>query len=438
MMKKRAAAIMTKTKLSNGLTLIYLHTKNDPVSACHLLIPRGVKSEPADKHGLTALMCALFLKGTQKRSARELAEEMESIGASLGASAGHDYLEVSCHSIAEYFLKALDMMMEALRQPSYAPIEVEKEKKALIAAIRSKKEHIFTVANETLGRLLFGDHPYGRPTSGKEATVASLTPADLFGWHKNVVVPDGAVLTIASHLPYKTIDAALKGHFGSSAWLKSREEIKPSVPLPKKLSESKQAMLHEPFQQAYLMMAFPATAVDAKDYIPLKVLNAALGGSMSARLFMSLREKKALAYEIGSFFPSRKQTSSLVIYMGLQSSRLEEAKAGIREELQKLQKEKMSAQELMQVKNYLKGIYILDHQTNSQRAHYLGWWEIIGRNAAFDRGYMKEIDRVSRQDVQRAAQKYLGHFSVTVQVRPKKKVAKPAADETQEPLSSGV
>src|SRR5688572_29581447 len=90
-----------RLRLSNGLTILYLYTENDPISACHLFFPRGANDEPDGQRGVSALLWSLLLKGTEVRPARKLAEDIESIGASLGAGAGYDHSDVSCHSAAD-------------------------------------------------------------------------------------------------------------------------------------------------------------------------------------------------------------------------------------------------------------------------------------------------------------------------------------------------
>lgn len=409
---------LKEARLANGLTLIHLHTQNDPISACHLFLPGGTDREPADKGGVTALMWSLLAKGTKRRSARQIAEDIESIGAAIGAGSTHDYSEISCHAISEYFMPAMRIMAELLFLPSFPQKELEKERAALIAGIRSKKENIFTVANEALNIELYGNHPYARPSSGREPTVAGISTIDLEKWHERMVVPQGALLAVASNHSFHDVLGDVTKLFGPSVW---KKKPTPRIDKPKSTPGIKRNVsftLREKFEQAYLLIAFGGPKISSKEYVPLKILSAILGGGMSARLFQQLREQEGLAYDVGAFFASKKCGSAFVAYMGLQPSKLEDAKTRILRVLSDIAAKPIPKPELVEVKNYIKGTFLMDHQTNSQRAHYLGWWKILGLGSDMDKRYVKLVNKVTVKDLHRVAKKILKGKSITVEVIP--------------------
>ncbi|MCB4755772.1 MAG: insulinase family protein [Elusimicrobia bacterium] len=411
--------MMTRSKLSNGLRLLFFHTPNDPISACHLFLPGGASREPLQQRGISTLLWSLLLKGTKQRSAQHIIEAIESLGAHIGAHATHDYSQASCHSLSEYFTETLAIMSDVLFKPAFLPEEVEKEKAALQAAIRAKKESILTVASEELNLHLYGKHPYAHPTSGTEETIVAITPEDLHRWHKTTVIPNGGVLSVTSNVSLKKLRPELDRLFGKDLWPRASQAklLKDALPrYPKKTIEKSR---QDPFEQAFLMMAFPAPRIFAKDYIALKVLTALLGGGMSSRLFQNLREKEGLAYEVGAFYPSRKNGSAFIVYLGLQASRLPEAKKRIIELLKDTQRQKVSSEELDRIKSFLKGSFILEQQTNSQRSYYLGWWEVLGLDASYNKKYIKALEKVTPRDLQQVAKKVFDLPSVTVEILPK-------------------
>ncbi|MFN0118138.1 MAG: M16 family metallopeptidase [Elusimicrobiota bacterium] len=408
-------------RFSNGVTIIYSFTEKNPISACHLFLPQGTGTEPLSKSGVTTLLWSLLLKGTKQRTAKEIAELMESRGASIGAGATHDYSEVSCHSISENFPLVLDLFSEVLFEPLFDKQEVEKERRALIAGIQSKKESIYSIASEELNKFLFENHAYSRPSSGIESTVKELSVEDLNDRHQSILSPHGVVLSIATNHTLKLLLPQLTKIFGSEKWKENKKEKKHGkifeTPIPPKSIEFEKS---EHFEQAFLMMGFPAAPIASKDYVILKVFNGVLGGGMSTRLFQELREKHGLAYDVGSYYVSKKAGSSWVVYIGLQESRIEEAELKIKEVLNEISSKKIPAKELEEVKSYLKGSFILDHQTSSQIAHYLGWWKILGLRPNFDREYLKKINGVSSQKILTTVKKYLSLPSVTIRILPGK------------------
>jgi predicted Zn-dependent peptidase len=170
------------------------------------------------------------------------------------------------------------------------------------------------------------------------------------------------------------------------------------------------------------MLGWPCPEMSNPDYPAIKVLNALMGGRMTGRLFVELREKMSLGYEVSSFYPSRRQESRYVIYLGLKAENLEKTKKRLTEMINDLQTTLVPQQELNDTKNYIRGVYIMDHQTANRQAWYLGWWEIMGGGYKNDDTYLASLQSVSPQDIQRIAKKYLvADNSVQIELVPSAK-----------------
>jgi zinc protease len=409
---------VSRFTLSNGLMVLCRQTPTDPISAAHLFIPEGASSEPIGKKGETVLLWSLFLKGTKKRSAKKMAEDIESIGAYLSGGATHDYSEFSCHATSDHFFEAMDLLGEGLLEMVFSQEELEKEKLATLAAIRSKQENIFTVTMESLYHEMFPNHPYGNPSSGTEQDVSVLTKEDLENRYKKILNPTGAVLSIATDKTPEIMQPFLEGLLGERRWPAGSTHPHTDMGSTPKLKNPIAKKNFSSFEQSYVMIGYPAAPATSPEYVALKVMTAILGGGMSRRLFQTLREKEGLAYDVGLFYPSRKWGSSLTFHIGLHHSKIEEAKHSILKLIQELQKDLVPVEELEQVKSNLKGSFILDHQTNSQRSHYLGWWENLGLGAEYDQTYISLIDGITPEQIRRVAQIYFSEPSVTVETWP--------------------
>lgn len=409
---------MNTATLSNNLKIVYQQTPKNPVSAAHFFFNQGTAGERENERGVTTLMWSLLLKGSKKRNARQLAEDLEAIGAHMSGGASHDNSHASCHAIADYFPKTLEIFAETFFNPTYLPAEVEKEKTALLAAIEAKKESIFSVAQDEMYVHLYHKHPYGIPTIGDKQTIPLLFRDQLNKRHKEIAVPNGTVLSLASPLPFKTLLPQIKRHFGETAWPKARTLSKTELQAPSKITKQMLMQKH-PFEQAYLMIGFPAIPISSPDYVPLKLLAITLGGGMSSRLFQSLREERALAYDVGAYLAGRRKGSAFVIYMGLQHAKLDQAREEIFRELKRIQEETISKEELERVKSYFKGSFILDHQTNSQRSYYIGWSVSAGKGTNYDKDFLRTIEKITPASLKRVAQKYLGSSHITVEIVPK-------------------
>jgi predicted Zn-dependent peptidase len=265
---------------------------------------------------------------------------------------------------------------------------------------------------------LYGKHPYGRSSSGTEKSVSSLTRGNLVSWHKRNVHPAGAILCVASDVAPKALEPELERFFGAAVWPRRSGLKTLLIPKTKPLSTSKHLRFREKFEQAFLAIGYSAPALAGADYLPLKVFNALLGGGMSTRLFQRLREERGLAYDVGSYYASKKAGSSFVIYMGLQATHVPEALQRIHDLVKETIDQPLPAREVRDIKNYIYGSHILDHQTNSHRARYLGWWSILGMDPDFDFEYPALVQKITAEQIQKAARKIVKRPSVTVEIRP--------------------
>jgi zinc protease len=406
----------TVRSFPNGMKWIHRPVTHNHILAFQLFIPGGSIHEPLEKAGLTQLMTAAMVKGTSHRSALVLAQEMESAGASFGVDAQADAMAVGGQVPVDKWAKTFDLFEDILLHPSFPEVEVDKERAALLNGIRTNDEHIFNVAEELFRTEMFGGHPYGRPDEGTEKSVSALTREDLIAWHKKQVAPRGAVLVTVGKVPLAAFTKRVETF--ARAWESvdsSNIQVLPiSYPAAARVVED-----NKTFEQSYLMVGYPAPAVNSPRYPVVKLLNALLGGGMSSPLFRVVREEGTLAYEVSSFFPSRREGSSFVVYAGMDPKNLALAEEKIHAVLRDFLARPPSAQDLEDAKNYIRGHFLMDHQTNGRLAWYLGWWEFLGKGYAYDTVYPDDISRITADEVNRTAQELLSRPSVTIRVKSK-------------------
>jgi predicted Zn-dependent peptidase len=402
----------------NGLTWIHKPVHHNRIAAIRLMMPNGASSEPAGKAGVTKLMTSVLFKGTQDRTAVQFTQAVESLGASLDAGAQEDEWELSGQATTDRFPALFSLFQEVLFRPSFPEEEVKKERAAHVNAIRASKEQIFNVAYERLQKALYPDHPYGRPEDGEESTVAALTREDVAARYRSALNPKGAVLVTVGDIPAGVLAPMIEGLAGK--WTAPAE----AAPLPGPVSYPKGQVLvenPEPFEQSYLMMAYPAPAFGAPDYAAVKVLNAWLGAGMSSPLFMTVREERGLAYEVASFFPTQRLGSAFVVYAGMEPNSLDSAQEGSESVVKAAVDKAPTPEELESAKRYILGHFAMDHQTNGRLAWYLGFYQMMGKGWRYDAQYPEDVRKVTAEDVHRAAQKVFGRPPVTVRIRSAKK-----------------
>ena len=280
---------------------------------------------------------------------------------------------------------------------------MELERSLTLQDIRSQKEQPFSLAFEQLRQAMYGEHPYGVSVMGTEATASELRRSDLEQYYQNYFRPDNMVISVAGRVTPEEVIKQVEQVFGD--W-QPKGMLPTKPPLPSLISQPCQCKISQETQQSVVMLGYLASSVQERDHAALKLINTYLGNGLSSRLFVELREKRGLAYDVSAFYPARQLTSSFVTYMGTAPENTQIAIDGLRTEVDRLCSSQLSNDELQVAKNKLLGQYALGKQTNSQLAQIYGWYETLGLGIEFDVEFQKEIASVTPEVIQAAAKRY--------------------------------
>jgi predicted Zn-dependent peptidase len=392
--------------LDNGITVLVSENQAADLIAARIFLKNaGSKWESREKAGLSHLIASVITKGTETMSSVEIADRVESTGASLGADASTDYFLVSIKTVTADFAEMLKLAGEIIRHPTFPEAEVELEKYLTGQNIRSQQEQPFNIAFNQLREMLYRSHPYGLSVLGTEETVSNLTHLDLQNYHRTHFRPDNLVVSISGRITAEKAVSLIEEVFGD--WQIPRGEII-APPLPPLFSEPQRKIIPQNSQQAILMLGYLAAAVQHQDYPVLKLINTYLGNGLSSRLFVELREKRGLAYDVSAFYPTRLDDSHFVAYIGTAPENAEMALEGLRTEIDRLCHTQLSEAELQAAKNKLLGQYALGKQTNAEIAQIYGWYESLGLGIEFDHYFQEQVRQVTVTMVQNVAQSFFG------------------------------
>src|SRR5262249_18784262 len=269
--------------------------------------------------------------------------------------------------------------------------------------IRGLEDQPFQVANRLLSRALYGDHAFGLPTVGTPDSVSRLDRATVVGHFERFFNPDRMVLAVSGQIDAEEARQEVARVFGTLEGRAAGISLPPPPPrrVPERLSEAR------PPEQTHIVWGFHPPPIGCGDYGPLKVLSTVLGGGMSSRLFRVLRDEKGLAYAVGSFYPTRREASRLVIHIGTAPANAAQAEAGIGEEVARLRGEPVPADELARAKTFLAGNVVLDMRTNARQSFYRAFFDLMGVGPDYVERYQQVIDSVTSDDVQKVAGRYL-------------------------------
>ncbi|HEY9767928.1 MAG TPA: pitrilysin family protein [Coleofasciculaceae cyanobacterium] len=398
--------------LNNGITLIVVENQAaDIISGRFFLKGAGTIAEQPEQAGLAHLVSAVITKGTENLSALEIAEKIESIGAGLGTDASTDYFSLSLKTVSSDFPPMLKLLAEIMRSPTFPESEVELERKLTLQAIRSQKEQPFNVAFDQLRQQMYPQHPYGVSVLGTETSVAALTHANLQQYHQTYFRPDNLVISLSGRITQEQAVNLISEVF--SDWQKPDYPCPPSPLNSPTLNPSQQEIIQDT-QQSIVMLGYLGTKVNLEDYPVLKLISTYLGNGLSSRLFVELREKRGLAYDISAFFPTRLDIAPFITYMGTAPANTEIAIEGLSSEVKRLTQVTLTEEELQGAKNKLLGQYALGKQTNGEIAQTYGWYETLGLGVDFDNTFQASIPPITAEKVYQVANKYLSQPYISI------------------------
>jgi zinc protease len=395
---------IARTVLSNGMVLLVAENPAADIIAGRIFIRAGSCNENPQQSGLAHLLSTVLTKGCDGLSSLQIAEHVESMGAGLSADSAADYFLVSLKTVTADFADILGLAGRIMRSPTFPEVEVELERRLALQDIRSQKEQPFTIAFDQLRQVMYQNHPYAMSVLGDETTMGSLTRADLVKYHQTYFRPDNVVISIAGRVTLQDAVSLVENIFGD--WQAPSEPL-PIVHFPDIKVEPQHRLKVQQTQQSVIMLGYLGPSVLAPDYAALKLLSTYLGNGLSSRLFVELREKRGLAYEVSAFFPTRLHPASFVVYMGTAPENTSIALTGLRTEVDLLSSNQLEESALQAAKNKILGQYALGKQSNGQIAQVYGWYEILGLGIDFDFLFQELIASVTVEDAIAAASQYL-------------------------------
>ena len=391
--------------LTNGITLLLQQNSSVDLVAGRIFFKNaGSIWEKRVKGGLFNLLSRVITKGTEQYSSQEIADKIESIGASLGTDATNDYFLLSLKAVTSDFAEILELASEILQKPTFPENEIDLERHLTLESIRSSREQPFNVAYSQLRESMYQEHPYAISVLGQEDSLKSLTRSDLQTCHQNYIRPEHCVISLSGNISFDEALQLIEKFF--APWQNNYSSAFEPLKIAEVINNPQYIYTHKDTQQEIVMLGYFASSIFSEDYPALKLLNTYLGSGLSSRLFVELREKRGLAYDVSAMYPPRQDLSQFIFYIGTAPENTQTAKLGLQEEAERLVKDPLSEEELQNAKNKLLGKYALSKQTNSEVAQINGWYETIGLGVEFDSKFNEIIEQVTPKNAQEVAQKY--------------------------------
>jgi zinc protease len=413
-----------KTMLDNGLKVIVIEQHELPVVAFRLILKSGSACDPTGKAGLADLTAGLLRKGTKTRTATQVAEEIDFVGGSLDAGADRDATYASCRVLSKYFDTGLGLLSDIILNPTFNQEEIDRLQKQTLASIQQQKDDPGNVAGEKFREFVFGDNPYGLPTEGTEESVPALTRDDIVNFHKKYYVPSNAVLAVVGDVKNADVLKKVKAKF--SSWSGAPVTL-PTLPEPPAIKGYQIRLVDKSdLTQTYIELGHLGIDRKNPDIFAVRVMNYILGGGgFASRLMDEVRAKRGLTYGIYSNYDYLKWQGAFNVSTFTQNDSTAAAIGAIIDQLKKIRSEGVTDKELADTKSFYTGYFPLQFETPEQIATQILIVELYNLGEDYLTNYTKNINAVTKEDVQRVAQKYIDPDNLKMVVVSKAETAKP-------------
>lgn len=409
-----ADIVPTRSVTANGMTVLFLEQHFLPTVEIHALVKVGSAQDPPDKAGLANLTASLLDEGTQTRTSRQMAEQIDFVGGSLEAHAAEDFTTASARVLKKDADLGFALLADMLKHPAFQKQEFERVRTQILGEILSDDDDPGNVAMKAFHQLIFHGHPYSWPARGAEDTLNKITVADVQQFHAREYLPNQTILVIVGDLTQDQATTLVQTHFGS--WKKgppSPYQLKKPSPIDRKMVQ----LIEKDLTQSTIVLGHTGISRTNPDYYAVTVMNYILGaGGFSSRLMDSIRDKQGLAYGIMSQFDSRLLPGAFFISLQTRTEVTNQAITGVLAEVKGIRDAPVTDQELSEAKSFIVGSFPLRVDSSAKLANVLAQVEFYNLGLDYFTNYPKAIEKVTKDDVLRVAKQYLDpqHYALVV------------------------
>ncbi|HKS82935.1 MAG TPA: pitrilysin family protein [Candidatus Acidoferrales bacterium] len=392
--------------LSNGLRVFVVSDASEPAIAAQMVIlSAGSIKDPASMPGVAEMTANMLTQGTEKRSARDIAEAIDFVGGSLSASAGRDATTVSLDVVKKDLETGMDLMSDVVLHPSFKTEELERQRQQLLSTLQVQYADPEYLASVVFSRVLYGESPYGWPSDGTPETVRNFTPEDLAKFHDANYAPNQTLLAFAGDITPEEAFAVAEKYF--EAWPKLAVETA-EPPAPPKISGLRIWLIDKPDAvQTQIRAGKLGIRRNDPNYIPVEVMNRIFGGGYNSRLNTEVRIKKGLTYGASSSFEPHRYAGSFTVDTFTRTEETVEATKLVVDLIAKMSTGDVTPAEMDFARNYLAGVYPIQSETAEQVAGRVLTAAAFGLPSDFNSTYPERILAVTSAQVKEMAQQYL-------------------------------
>lgn len=399
-----------KDTLTNGIRVVSETLPKSRSISIGVWVKVGSRHEPEEIGGVSHFIEHLFFKGTEKRTAKDIAIEMDSIGGEMNAFTSQETTTYYAKVVDEHLPVAIDILSDILLHSKFDPLEMEKERKVILEEIKGVEDTPDDYIHELFTNTVWAGNSLGRPILGTRDTIKTLKHKDIVSYIDKYYSPKEIVISVAGNFEHARLIELLNASFGKLArGGTAKKEVTPAF---------NQAIVvkKKQLEQVQICLGCKGMQYTHDDRFVISALNTVLGNSMSSRLFQEIREQNALAYSIFSYVTSYRDTGLLTVYAGADPANALEVVRLVTKEFSKIKDEGITDAEETRVKNQIKGSLVLSLESSTSHMSRLARQEIyFGKYLSMD-DIIKGVEKVTAEQVQCLARQLFTRDNISLTI----------------------
>lgn len=396
------------TRLDNGIRVVSETVPYVQSVSVGLWVGAGSRDETAAVRGITHFIEHMLFKGTERRTSRQIAEEVESRGGTLNAFTDKEYTCFYGRSLAEHVDIVVDVLSDMLCRSTLTPDELAHERNVVLEEIKRYRDTPEDIIHDLFTQTLWSAHPLGRPVIGSARTVSSLEPDDLREYMATHYTPDCIVLAAAGNVPHQRLVDLVATHLGGLAGSPFHRRPRHAVPSGRSRAIRKRS------EQVQFCLGGPGYRYDEDNRYVLSVIDSVLGGTMSSRLFQEIREKRGLAYSIGSYAVCYAEGGMFVVHGGTSPETYEQVLDLTRREIDRVRCHGLTAEEIARTRMQLRGNLMLGLEGMSARMLRMGKMMLHFDRVLPMEEVLAKVDAVTEDDILRVGARLFDADTLTL------------------------
>ena len=399
-------------QLPNGLKLMIVEQHELPLADFILIVGSGGTMDPAAKGGIANLTASMLVEGTTSRNSLQIADQIAFLGIGLSANSNWDATTISLHTPTSQLDSALALFADVALRPSFPAEDFERVKKNRLTSLIQLKDRPTAIADQAYASILYGSqHPYGHNLIGSEASVSTMTAADLTSFYRSSFIPNNSTLIVVGDIMPAQIEQKIAAIFGG--WPRGNITSFTFGAAPRAAATTVFLIDKPGAAQSSFRIGSIGVPRSTKDYFALNVMNTILGGSFTSRLNQNLRETHGYTYGARSRFDMRQSAGPFIASAEIVAAKTDSGLVEFMKELNAI-RDTVPSVELSKAKRYLQLGLPSDFETTQQIANNLVPVALYGLPLDYYNSYVSNIENITQADVQRVARQYIDPANLAI------------------------